>query len=151
MSSSDKEDKPQEPNNDVTTPHEPTTQNTNNPPPPSTQSSPDEQQTLLLHQLQSLEGSINSKVTELLTLLQNHDKTTKQILKSHQNSVKQSVRTQLEKSHAEMRKYVDEALMDPGLAIEMLDERIKERVDEGIQNIKREGGDGGWIKRESWG
>lgn len=137
MSSFDKEDKPQEPNHDLTTPHEPTTQNTNNPPPPSTQSSPDEQQTLLLHQMQSLEASISSRFTELLTLLQNHDKTTKQILKSHQNSVKQSVRTQLEKSHAEMRKYVDEAMMDPGLTIEMFDERIKERVDEGIKNIKR--------------
>lgn len=143
MSSSDNDDKPQEPNNNLTTPHQPTTQKTNNPPPPSTPSSPDEQQTLLLHQLQSLEASISSKFTELLTLLQNHDKTTKQILKSHQNSVKQSVRTQLEKSHAEMRKYVDEAMMDPGLAIEMLDERIKERVDEGIKSIKREGGDGG--------
>lgn len=140
--SSDKEDKQQEPNNDLTTPHEPTRQHTKNPPAPSTPSSPDEQQTLLLHQLQSLEASINSKFTELLTLLQNHDKTTKQVLKSHQNSVKQSVRTQLEKSHAEMRRYVDEAMMDPGLVMEMLDKRIKERVDEGIKNIKREGGEG---------
>lgn len=31
-------------------------------------------------------------------------------------------------------------MMDPGLVMEMLDKRIKERVDEGIKNIKREGG-----------
>lgn len=57
--------------------------------------------------------------------------------------MKQSVRTQLEKSHAEMRKYVDEAMMDAGLVMETLDKRIKERVDEGIKNIKREGGEQG--------
>lgn len=57
--------------------------------------------------------------------------------------MKQSVKTQLEKSHAEMRKYVDEAMMNPGLVMEMLDERIKKRVEEGIKNMKRGGGEGG--------
>lgn len=139
MSTSEKESKPQR-LTDLTTPNEPTP-HTNNPPQPPTQSSPDQQQALLFHQLQRLEASISSKFTELLTLLQNHDKTTKQILKSHQNSVKQSVRTQLERSDAEMRKYVDKALMDPGLVMEMLDERIKDRVEEGIKNMKLGGAD----------
>lgn len=57
--------------------------------------------------------------------------------------MKQSVKTQLEKSHAEMRKYVDEARMNPELVMEMLDERIKNRVDEGIKNMKRGVGEGG--------
>lgn len=149
MPSSEKEFKSQGPT-DLTTPHEPAPPDTDHPPPPPTTCSTDHQQAVLFGQLQSLEASINSKFTELLTLLQIHDKTTKQILKSHQSSVKQSVKTQLEKSHAEMRKYVDEAMMNPGLVMEMLDERIKKRVDEGIKNMKRGGGEGGWLER-GWG
>lgn len=58
--------------------------------------------------------------------------------------MKQSVRTQLEKSHAETRKYVDEAMMvSAGLIAETLEDRIKERVDEGIKNIMRADGDEG--------
>lgn len=142
MSSSEKESKPQEPI-DLTAPQPKNPQTKQNPPPPAPTSSPDQQELLFL-QLQSLEASINSKFTELLALLQNHDKATKQILKSHQNSVKQSVRTQLERSHAETRKYVDEAMMvSAGIVVGMLDDRIKERVDEGIKNMMRADGDGG--------
>lgn len=58
--------------------------------------------------------------------------------------MKQSVRTQLERSHAETRKYVDEAMMvSAGLVVDMLDDRIKERVDEGMKNMIRADGDGG--------
>lgn len=143
MSSSEKESKPQEPI-DLTAPQQINTQVKQNPPPFAPTSLPD-QQTLLFLQLQSLESSINSKFTELLGLLQNHDKATKQILKSHQNSVKQSVRTQLERSHVETRKYVDEAMMvSAGHVVDMLDNRIKERVDEGIKSMMRADGDGGW-------
>ena len=34
----------------------------------------------------------------------------KQMLKAHQNSIKQSVKAQLEKSHADLRQYLDDAL-----------------------------------------
>lgn len=58
--------------------------------------------------------------------------------------MKQSVRRQLERSHAETRKYVDEAMMvSAGLVVDMLDDRIKERVDEGIKNVMPADGDGG--------
>lgn len=36
---------------------------------------------------------------------------------------------------------MDKALMDPGLVMEMLDERIKDRVEEGIKNMKLGGAD----------
>lgn len=50
----------------------------------------------------------------------------------------------MERSHAETRKYVDEAMMvSAGLVVGMLDDRIKERVDEGIKNMVRADGDGG--------
>lgn len=150
MSSSSEESKPQEPI-DLTASQPTNPLVKQNPPPPAPTSSPDQQAQLFL-QLQSLEASINSKFTELLALLQNHDKATKQILKSHQNSVKQSVRMQLERSHAETRKYVDEAMMvSAGLIVNMLDNRIKERVDEGTKNMMRADGDRGWMMRESCG
>lgn len=58
--------------------------------------------------------------------------------------MKQSVRTQLERSHAETRKYVDQAMMvSAGLVVEMLDDRIKEHVDQGIKNAMRVDGKGG--------
>lgn len=61
-------------------------------------------------QLQILESSINTKLTELHILLQQHDRNMKQMLKSHQNSVKQSVKAQLEKSQMDQRRYMDDAL-----------------------------------------
>lgn len=142
MWSSSEESKPQEPI-DLTAPQSTKPLVKQNPRPPAPISSPDQQAQLLFLQLQSLEASINSKFTELLALLQNHDKATKQILKSHQNSVKQSVRMQLERSHAETRKYVDEAMMvSAGLVVDMFEDRIKERVDERIMKIMRADGDG---------
>lgn len=58
--------------------------------------------------------------------------------------MKQSVRTQLERSHAETGKYVDEAMVvSAGLVVEILDDRIKEHVDEGIMNMMRVDGEGG--------
>lgn len=150
MSSSEKESISQEPI-DLTAPQPENTQAKQNSAPSAPTSSPD-QQALLFFQLQSLEASIHSKFTELLGLLQSHDNATKQILKSHRNSVKQSVRTQLQRSHAETRKYVDEAMMvSAGLVVDMLDDRIKERVDEGIKNMMRADGDGGWILGGSCG
>lgn len=64
-------------------------------------------------QLQKLESTVNSKFAELQALLQQHDKSAKQILKAHENSVKQSIKAQLEQSHAEQRRYVDDALSNP--------------------------------------
>lgn len=58
--------------------------------------------------------------------------------------MKQSVRTQLERFHAETRKYVDEAMVvSAGLVVEMLDDRIKKHVDEGIMNMMRVDAEGG--------
>lgn len=57
-----------------------------------------------------LETAIHEKFTELQNLLQQHDRSMKLLLKSHQNSIKQSVKAQLEKSQSDQRKYLDDML-----------------------------------------